>query len=267
MKIENKVKQTLKKIGLNKKEKILVALSGGKDSAVTAYILHKLGYKIEGFHIDLKIGKYSEDCKNDVEKLCDDLNIRLHLYDMKNEMGSGMCYLRSAIQSKKKGLKNCAICGVIKKWIMNKKARELKFKKIATGHNLDDEAQTFLMNILKGSPKLSSNIGPITQNISDKKFIARIKPLFYIPENEVKKYSKKEKLPVNYDSCPCAIDSYRIQLREFLNTVSNKEKLNIVKNFEKVQNNLKKQSEKINYCEICGEPSRGKFCKKCNLVR
>ena len=44
---------------------------------------------------------------------------------------------------------------MIKKWILNKEARKLKAGKIATGHNLDDEAQTFLMNIFKGSPELS----------------------------------------------------------------------------------------------------------------
>ena len=193
--IEKKVQQTLRKIKLNKKDKILVALSGGKDSTVVAYILHKFGYKIEGFHIDLKIGSYSEKCKKAVEELCKQLNIKLHLYDIKSEMGSGICYLRSSIQSKRKGkgLKNCAICGVIKKWIMNKKARELKFKKIATGHNLDDEAQTFLLSILEGSPQLSANLGPITRNSEYKKFITRIKPLFYVADDNIRKYSKKKK--------------------------------------------------------------------------
>jgi len=195
MKLENKVKQTIKKYKLcNKKEKVLVALSGGKDSTVTAYLLKNLGYKIEGIHLDLRIGDYSETCKNKVIELCKKLEIPLHIYDMKKEMGSGICYLRSAIQSKQvKGkLKNCAICGVIKKWIFNREARKLKASKVATGHNLDDEAQTFLMNIFKGSPKLSANIGPITKNLPDikGKFIPRIKPLFYIAEENIKKYSK-----------------------------------------------------------------------------
>jgi len=265
--IEKKVKQTLKKIKLSKKEKILVALSGGKDSTLVAYLLHKLGYKIEGLHIDLEIGKYSEDCRKVVNELCKNLKINLHIYDMKKEMGSGMCYLRTAIQGKQKGLKNCAICGVIKKWILNKKARELKFKKIATGHNLDDEAQTFLLNILKGSPKLSSNSGPITRNVKNKKFITRIKPLFYVAENDIREYTKKKKLPVIYQSCPCALDSYRIQLRKFLNTISKKDKENIVKNFDRVYDKISKLKDgNINYCETCEEPCRGKICKKCQLM-
>lgn len=270
MKIEQKIKQTLAKIKLSKKDKILVALSGGKDSTVTAYLLKKFGYKIEGFHIDLGMGGYSERCLAAVKKLCKQLNIKLHLYNIKKEMGGSMCYIRTSIQTTHgKGLKNCAICGVIKKWIMNKAARNLKVDKIATGHNLDDEAQTFLMNILKGSPQLSANSGAITRNEKDKKFITRIKPLFYVAENDVREYSKKMKLPVVYEHCPCALDSYRIQIRQFTNSLTTKEKENVMKNFDKLSDRLQglKSSEGLNYCEVCGEPSRNKICKMCELTK
>ncbi len=267
--IEKKVKQTLSKIKLNKNEKILVALSGGKDSSVTAYLLNKLGYNIEGFHIDLGMGKYSEKCLKAVKELGENLKMKIHIYDIKKEMGSSMCYLRSAIQSQK-SLKNCAICGVFKKWIMNKEARKLKADKIATGHNLDDESQTFLINIFKGSPELSLNIGAISREIKNTGFIPRIKPLFYIPEEEVRGYSKKNKLPVIYEKCPCALDSYRIQVRKFVKKLSDKNKKNIIKNSQKILKNfvesIGRESFNINYCEICGEPCRDKICKRCQLM-
>jgi len=265
-KLENKVKQTLSKLKLSKKEKILVALSGGKDSSTTAYLLHKLGYNIEGLHIDLSMGRYSKRCLDAVKKLCDNLNIKLHVYDIKKEMGSSMCYLRSSVQQKK-SLKNCAICGVIKKHILNKQTRKLRAKKIATGHNLDDEVQTFLINVFKASLGLSATSGPITKNIQDKKFIPRVKPLFYILEDDIRKYSKQNKLPVVYDKCPCAINSYRIQVRNFLEKMPAKQKENILNNFEKLSSRLQKtKNTKINYCKICEEPSRKQICKKCDLM-
>ncbi|MGD9275574.1 MAG: ATP-binding protein [Candidatus Pacearchaeota archaeon] len=269
MKIETIVKKTLKDIGLKKSDKILVALSGGKDSTIMAYFLKKFGFDIKGFHIDLGMGEYSEECLKKVKELCSDLGIELHLYGVKKEMGSSMCYLRGAIQSKhKKGqIKNCAICGVIKKWIMNREARKLKFDKIATGHNLDDEAQTYLLNILKGNLKLSFGTGAITQNVKNKKFIPRIKPLFYLAEKDIKKFSKEKRLPVNYEKCPCAIDSYRIQVRSFLENLPTKEKMNIVKNSQEVLGKRKKEKVKLQYCEKCGEPTMNKICKKCELVR
>ena len=277
MKLESKVKQTLKKINLSapksvlskEGKKILVALSGGKDSTVTAYLLKKFGYNIQGIHIDLGMSQYSKKCLNAVQELCKNLGIKLHVYDIKKEMGSSMCYLRTTIQSKqdKSGLKNCAICGVIKKSILNKQAKKLKADKIATGHNLDDEAQTFLMNILKGSPELSFNSGPISKNIKDKKFVPRIKPLFYVLENDIRKYSKEKKLPVVYDKCPCAINSYRIQVREFLNALPEKNKENILRNAENILKKIKIKKSEIKHCEICGEPCRDKICKKCELMQ
>ena len=268
--LEKKFKQTLLKIKLSKKNKILVALSGGKDSTVTAYLLKKFGYNIEGFHINLSMGDYSKKCLNEVEKLCNQLDIKLHIYDIKKEMGNSMCYIRTAIQTNQgKGLKNCAICGVIKKWVMNREARKLKFDKIATGHNLDDETQTFLMNIFKGSPQLSANLGAITKNVKNAKFITRIKPLFYTAEDDIREYSKKMKLPVVYEHCPCALDSYRIQMRKFVSTLTTKEKENIIKNFEKLSPNIQKLKsyEKLNFCEACGEPSRNNLCRMCQLLK
>ncbi len=269
MPLESKVKQTLAKIKLKKNEKIIVALSGGKDSSVTAYLLKKFGYNVEGLYINLGMGKYSKDCLEAVKKLCEQLNIKLHLYDIKKEMGSGMCYLRTTIQANagKGKLKNCAICGVIKKWILNREARKLKADKIATGHNLDDEVQTFLINIFKASLQLSANSGAITRNISDRKFIPRIKPLFYAAEEDIRKYSKAKKLPVVYEKCPCAFDSYRIQVRKFLNTLSKKDKENIIKNFDRLTKRIQRTKDnKVIYCQTCGEPARNKICRKCELL-
>ena len=261
--IEQKVKQTLKKIKLNKKEKIIVALSGGKDSAVTAYLLKKLGYSIEGIYINLGIGKYSEDCLKAIESLCKDLNIKLHVYDLKKETGKSIV---TFFEKNTKKISNCTICGVFKKWILNKESRKLKAKKIATGHHRNDELQTFLMNIFKGSPQLNSNFGPIL-NTKDPKFIIKIKPLFFVSEEEIERYAKELKLPTVKEICPYRKETYRVETRKLFEEISEKEKQNMMKNFLELSKRIKKDKSKMNYCQLCEEPSRNKICKKCELMR
>jgi len=281
--IETQIKNTIKKYKLcNKKEKILVALSGGKDSTVTAYVLKKFGYNIEGIHINLGFGKFSEDCLKSVKKLCDELRIKLHIYNInmlkifkKNTKKSkifGATKSETVLMhktdedfvGKKKKLSNCAICGVVKKWVLNKQARKLRADKIATGHHLDDLAQTFLMNIFKGNPKLNANLSPIL-NIKDKKFIPRIKPLFFVNEKKIIKYSKLKKLLFIKQVCPYRGESYRVEMINFFKNFSDMDKKNLIKNFMKISKKIRFK-EKMIYCEICGEPSRSRICKKCEIV-
>ena len=171
-------------------------------------------------------------------------------------------------KTKKQNLNNCAACGVMKKWVLNRKARELKFDFIATGHNLDDEVETFLINLLKGSLGLSMNTGFVTQNIKDKKFVTRLKPLFYVPEMEVLKFARKNKLPFIEGKCPNAEESYRLEVRKWIRkNISDKEKANLIRNMESLQKRLsKKKDSRIGYCSVCGEPARNDTCKKCSLL-
>jgi len=261
--MESKVKQTLKKIKLSKKEKIIVGVSGGKDSTVVAYLLKKFGYTVKGIHINLGMEKYSQDCLSAVEKLCKDLKIKLYVYDVKKEFGKSVLEI---IKKRKIKGNNCVVCGVFKKYILNKKARELGADKIATGHHLDDESETVLLNTLKGSPELGANIGPITRNIKDKKFISRIKPLYFVSEKEIENYVKKLKISYVEETCPYRGETYRIEIRNFLKTLSKKDKENLLKNSEAVMKKVKKEKV-INYCKKCGEPSRQNVCKFCELVK
>ena len=183
-----------------------------------------------------------------------------------------MCFMRSGIQKKVK-LNNCLICGIIKRWLLNKKTREMKADKIVTGHNLDDAAETFMMNLLKGNMRLNIGQGPATGVIKDKKFVPRIKPLYFCLNEEVKRYSDIKKFPVLYDECPCSVEVFRKKIRRNLTELEKKNpqvKINIVNNFINLLPSLKKKyktTEKLNYCTACGEPSRKDFCKMCELVK
>lgn len=267
MKVENQIKKTIKEIGLSKKEKILVAISGGKDSAVLAYFLSKLGYNIEGLHINLGIGDYSLKSLDVSKKLAERLGIKLHVFDIRKSEGKTIKYF----WRKNKNLSSCSVCGVFKKWVMNREAKRLNVDKIATGHNLDDEALTFFLNILKGAPQLSYNTGVVSRNKQGNKkgnFIPRVKPLFYVYEEDILKFAKKNKILFVKGKCPFRENSYRVEIERYFKKFSRKQKRNLIKNFEGFRGKLKGMKNiKENYCEICREACTDDICKKCKLVR
>lgn len=270
---EEKVKNTIQKHGLvDEKDKIIVACSGGKDSTTTLHLLNKFGYNVEALIIDLLIGDWSKRNLQNVEGFCEERGIRLHVINMRKEFGCSICYVRSGIQSKVE-LGNCAICGVIKRWLLNKKARELGATKLATGHNLDDEAETFLMTLFKGKPEIILGAGPRNGIVKDDKFVERIKPLYFCTNDDVKEYSKAMNFPVLYDPCPCSIGTFRIRIRKLLadlETQNPEIKMNIVRNFLDLLPALRENhrpDKGVKSCRICQEPGRNDVCKRCELMK
>ena len=255
---ERKVKQTIQKYNLlNKKDKVMVAISGGKDSMTVVYLLKKFGYNVSALHINLEMGKWSEAHLNNIKTFCNQLKVPLHVYSVRKELGRSMCSIKSIVKSKAK-LQDCTICGIIRRWLINKKARQLGATKIVTGHNLDDASQTVLMNYFKGNLFIGLNEGPYVGVISDKKFVQRVKPLYFIAEKEIENYSRSMKFPVIYERCPCVIGAYRHKIRQMLDEMQEsnpKIKENIVMSFLRILPDLRKKvlTGKPIYCKICGE--------------
>lgn len=271
-KIESKVKNTIEQYGLmDKNDKVIVCCSGGKDSTTALYLLNKLGYDTEALIIDLLIGDWSKKNLNNIKKFCKETGIKLHVVNMREVLGSSICYIRSNVQSNE-NLKNCTICGVIKRWLMNRKAKEFGGTKLVTGHNLDDAAETIVMNMLSGNPKLSAGLGPKAGITEKEGFVQRIKPLYFCSNEEIKDYSKAKNFPVLYEPCPCSVDSFRRSVRKELAKLEEKQsgsKRIIVESFLKILPTLKeayKNKDELRKCKKCGEPSRGKICKACEIL-
>jgi len=270
---ETKVQKTIREYRLcSKKDRIAVACSGGKDSTTVLYLLKKFGYNVFAIYINLRMGNYSENCLKELKKFCKIYRIKLHIIDIRKTYGSSMCHIRSVVQEKQR-LSNCTICGIMKRWLLNKKARELKAAKLATGHNLDDEAETIIVNYLRGNVLLGINSGPVTGIVTDKKFVARIKPLYFCSAADILKYANSIKFPFWHEKCPCAAGTYRLDVRKFLNSLNENEKIkeNIVNKFVKLLPKLRstffRKQKKVVYCSVCGEPARNEVCNVCGLLK
>jgi uncharacterized protein (TIGR00269 family) len=269
---EEKVEKTINDhCLLSKDDKVIVAVSGGKDSTTALYILHKLGYNVEGMIIDQLLGEYSRKNLTNIQSFCKDLDVKLHVVHMRDEYGCSVCYIKSALDRKGVVMNQCSICGVIRRSILNRKAREHSTSKIATGHNLDDEAQTFFMNYLQGRIMDSARVGPISGVVRNERFVPRIKPLYFCLEDETRKYSQLHEFPVVYDPCPCSLDSFRTEIKALLNRMDEEQpgtKRAIVESSLKIRPYLfHEQTEwKIKKCQSCGEPSSRDTCRVCAIL-
>ena len=267
---ESKVLKTIRKYNMFEKgDNILIALSGGKDSIATAHIFNNIlsrrGEKLHALLIDEGIPGYRDKTIKDAKKFCKDENINLTVISTKKEFKFG---LTDALKKLKDN--PCNICGAMRRYLLNKYARKLKATKVATGHNLDDEAQTILMNQYKGNPNLSAKLGPVTGVVEHKKFIKRIKPLYFLTEKEVTIYTTLKGFQVDFSECPNARDSFRSTVRDQLNDLEHRfpgTKNGIINSFLQQLPKLRQNKlNKIVICKSCSEPSTKDTCSMCLIL-
>ncbi len=272
---EKKVRYTINKFNLiDDKDKIGVALSGGKDSITVLNILNKIRRKrknieIEAILIDEGIKDYRDITMKDAVSFCEENNIKLNIFSYKEEFG----YTLDEILKRLK-IMPCSICGTFRRYLLNKKSKELKFTKLATGHNLDDESQSILMNQLRSNMKVNARLGPINGVLKDEKFVKRIKPLYLMSEKETAIYSFLKGFNVKFSECPYADIGYRNEIRDLLNNLEAKysgTKSSIVNSFLEILPVLKEkyklEGKGINSCILCGEPTSREKCQACVYVQ
>ena len=255
---------------IDKGDKVLIALSGGKDSVMLLDILnplHKRGViDLVAVTIDEGIQGYREDGIRTARQNADKVGIEHKLVTFKDYLGHTL----DEIMKNPMDRGSCTYCGVFRRWILNQVAREEKATKIATGHNLDDEAQSIVMNYLEGNIQNLTRIGAISES-RNKSFIMKIKPLREIPEKETALYVLARDLPVHMDSCPYAGESFRAEVGIFLKELTQKHPTimySTLRGFDKIKPALKKEFSRknnIGLCINCGEPAARELCKACSF--
>jgi tRNA-5-methyluridine54 2-sulfurtransferase len=270
---EGKVLRTIRQFELlGKKENLGIALSGGKDSLTVLKILSKISkenpnIKLNAILIDEGISGYRDKTIETAKKFCKEHKVKLHIFSYRKEFGMTLDEIL-----KKLKVKPCTVCGIFRRYLLNKKSRELGFTKLATGHNLDDESQSIMMNQMKNSMPASARLGPKSGIFEDEGFIPRIKPLYLCSEKEVTTYAFLNNLLDSFIECPNAKVSYRAQIRDMLNDMEQKSpgtKHGIVNSFLEVLPELRKKysgQEKMPHCKKCKEPSAKEMCNACIYV-
>lgn len=265
--VERKIKRDIRKFRMIEKgDRIAVALSGGKDSTALLYILHKIfknrpDIELLAITIDEGIREYREHTLSHAVKLTGELGIPHTIKTFEEGFGITLDEL-----IKRKEHAACTLCGVLRKNLLNKAARELGADKLAIGHNLDDESQTILMNYLRGDMDRLQRMMP---NATQPGLVMRIKPLRSIPEKEVALYGFLNDLPVSTDECPYAGEALRNEIRDMLNNYEVRHpgtKYSLLGGFEAISRALSSANTQIVQCRLCGEPSSEEVCKTCRLL-
>lgn len=265
--VERKIKRDIRKFRMIERgDRIVVALSGGKDSIVLLYVLHKIfrdrkDLEFSAITIDEGIKGYREHTLEHAVELTHNLGIPHVIKSFREGFGVSLDEL-----TRKKEHAACTLCGVLRKNLLNKTAREFGAHKLATGHNLDDESQTIMMNYLRGDMERLKRMLP---NVKQPGLVMRIKPLRSIPEKEVALYGFLNDLPVSMDECPYAGEALRNDIREMLNNYEVKHpgtKYSLLGGFETISEALRSPDTEIITCRICGEPGSEAVCKTCRLL-
>jgi uncharacterized protein (TIGR00269 family) len=270
--LEEKVRRTVTKYEmLEYDDHIAVAVSGGKDSLTLLHILAKLEQrfplsKLTAISVDEGIEGYRDEALQIARNTCEKLGVKQLTVSYRDLFG----VTADEIASLELAQTPCSYCGVLRRKAINKAAAMAGATKIATAHNLDDEVQTVLLNMLHGDPLRIVRSGPVLRDPRGR-FLARIKPLCDIPEKETVLYAYLTGFDFQSIACPHANEALRNDIRSFLNQMELKHpgsKFTLLRAAERLREVLGQgtSTSELNECERCGDPTPHSLCEACFML-
>lgn len=257
-------------------DKILVAVSGGKDSLALWHVLHDLGYETGGLYIHLGINgenQYSNHSQLFVEEFASHKHLPLHVFNLAHELGATLPEISQV--SKRNKTKPCATCGLIKRHSMNKIASQYGYNILVTGHNLDDEVAVLYNNTLSWQIDFLRRQAPVLP--AKDGLIRKAKPFCRFYERETAAYSILNDIPYIEEECPYASGSTTLQMKNVLNQLEHDHagtKLSFYLKFLQAKKTLFPQIgpdlvpvDDLFRCEMCAQPTPKKgICAFCRLL-
>ena len=254
-------------------EKIAVAVSGGKDSVVALHLIadycKNKNCEVTAITVDEGIKGYRDHSMPVARENVERLGIEHVIVSFKKMYGATLDEIVKLAKKRKNKQHPCTYCGVMRRSLLNRAARELGADKLATAHNLDDEAQAIMLNYVRGDFSRLHRLGPIYSPREG--FVPRIKPMREIPEKEVALYALLKDINVHLAICPYA-GGIHTEIRDFLNDFEVKHpntKFIILRMFDRMKPQIVRAlpSFEPRRCQACGEPASGELCKTCELLK
>lgn len=258
---ENSVKSTIEKFQMfSKKDKLAIACSGGKDSMVLLYLLNKMKFNITAIAVDEGIESYRIFTLKFLENFCKKNKIPLKIASFKDFSGFSMDEV-----IKKSKTSPCRICGTWRRYLLGKLSKD--FDVLITGHNLDDEAQSLLMNVINCNFSLMSRLGPVSSKSKKSNFPIKVKPFYFSFEKEIASYAFLKGLMTKFNECPNFEGSFRNFIMDCINELE-KDVKGFKENFVLAFLNEKfQETENLgSLCSSCGELSSKKTCSSCSFI-
>lgn len=251
---------------INDDERIMIGISGGKDSILTLHMLKNyqelsdVDFEIKAICIDEGIAGYRSHGIESARANCRLLDVDLEVISFKQAFDYDLDDIGHLYKS------SCMPCGVFRRYLLNRSAYEHDCDKIATGHNMDDEIQSFLMTFSRNDQNKFTKFGPKLDKIHER-MIPRIKPLWQLAEKDVGIWCVVNDIEIHDEECPYSNTSLRSDVKHFLNKLE-EENRGIKRNiFESFKNtfNIPPVEVKLNTCSLCSQPTANNPCNACRL--
>jgi uncharacterized protein (TIGR00269 family) len=247
-------------------ERVLVAVSGGKDSLGLWQLLRELGYDADGLYLGLGIGEYSDESARHVRHFAAERGWTLLEIDLAAEYGFDV---EDGSRAAKRA--PCSACGLSKRHIFNEAATRYGYDVLATGHNLDDEAAVLLGNVLRWETEFLGRQHPVLPAAPG--FARKVKPLIRLGERELAAYCVLTSIDYIVEECPMAGGNRHLGYKNTLNEIEERSpgtKAAFVFGFlerahERFAVEIDDTRDELRPCAVCGAPTPGDVCAFCRM--
>ena len=252
---------------LSKDDRVLVAVSGGKDSLAVWDMLIELGYQADGLYLGLGIGDYSDTSAVYARNFATERGLHLIEVSLRGEYGYDVPTASRATKRVP-----CSACGISKRHLFDSEALKGGYTVLVTGHNLDDEAAVLFGNTLRWDVEYLARQAPVLPARNG--FPKKVKPLVRLTEREMAAWCIVRGIDYLVEECPMAVGNKHLAYKAALNEIERQSPgskaafyLNFLDNMAPLLTGITAAAtDTLQQCNSCGAPTTGDMCAFCRLA-